>query len=177
MGYARAATIPYDIGLIKSHYIGRTFIQPSQAQRERGVRLKLSPVHSVIDGKRVVMVDDSLVRGTTARRIVAQLREAGAAEVHVRIASPPVAHPCHYGIDTSKHSELLAARMPVAEITDHIGADSLAFLSEPSMMQAFSTDDNGRHDFCNACFTGAYPVAFDDADTPTANRATEPATA
>ncbi|ATY86354.1 amidophosphoribosyltransferase [Kyrpidia spormannii] len=170
VGYAEAAGIPYEMGLIKNKYIGRTFIQPSQALRERGVRLKLNPVRKVVEGKRVVMVDDSIVRGTTSRRIVQMLRDAGAREVHVRISSPPVRFPCYYGIDTSAREELLAARLSVEEMTRAIGADSLAFLSEDGMLQALGAgpEAEGRGQggpgdtFCNACFHGWYPTRLYD---------------
>ena len=170
MGYAHSSGITYDLGLVKSHYVGRTFIQPSQAMRERGVRLKLNPLRHVVAGKRVVLVDDSLVRGTTSRRIVGLLRDAGAREVHVRIASPPVTHSCHFGIDTAHRSELIAASHSVEEIRAQIGADSLAFLSVGQLERAFDRATGAPRDvqelqavperaegFCNACFTGHYP--------------------
>lgn len=163
MGYAAAAGLPYEIGLIKSHYIGRSFIQPSQELRARGVRLKLNPVRRVVEGRRVVMVDDSLVRGTTSSRIVGLLRSAGARAVHVRIASPPVAHPCHYGIDTARRIELIAATSSVEQITEAIGADSLAFLSEQGLLEALSEGTQPGH--CNACFTGRYPTPVAGAET------------
>ncbi|MDI3257638.1 MAG: amidophosphoribosyltransferase [Kyrpidia sp.] len=170
VGYAEATGIPYEMGLIKNKYIGRTFIQPSQVLRERGVRLKLNPVRKVVEGRRVVMVDDSIVRGTTSRRIVQMLRDAGAVEVHVRISSPPVRFPCYYGIDTSAREELLAARLSVEEMTEAIGADSLAFLSEAGMLEALGAGPEaagpgapaGRHEFCNACFHGEYPTRLYD---------------
>jgi amidophosphoribosyltransferase len=157
IGYAEESGIPYEIGLIKNRYIGRTFIQPSQELRARGVRLKLNAVRRIVEGQRVVLIDDSIVRGTTSGRIVTMLREAGAVEVHVRIASPPVTHSCFYGIDTSSRDELIAARKSVEEIREYIGADSLAFLSEPTMMKAFGHED-ADHGHCNACFTGKYPT-------------------
>ena len=135
IGYAEASGIPYEIGLIKNRYIGRTFIQPSQEMRERGVRLKLSAVRKVVEGKRVVMIDDSIVRGTTSGRIVNMLREAGATEVHVRISSPPVTHSCFYGIDTSAREELIASSKSIEEIRQFIGADSLAYLTVESMVE------------------------------------------
>ncbi|WP_018131136.1 amidophosphoribosyltransferase [Effusibacillus pohliae] len=158
IGYAEATGIPYEIGLIKNKYIGRTFIQPSQELRERGVKLKLSAVRGVVDGKRVVLIDDSIVRGTTSKRIVQMLREAGAKEVHLRISSPPVTHGCFYGIDTSAREELIAANKSIEEIREYIGADSLAYLSEAKMMQAFGVEDLSQHKYCNACFTGRYPT-------------------
>lgn len=129
IGYAEASGIPYELGMIKNRYVGRTFIQPTQELREQGVKMKLSAVRGIVEGKRVVMVDDSIVRGTTSRRIVKMLKEAGAKEVHVRIASPPIENPCYYGIDTSNSGELIAANHSVEEMEKLIGADSLAFLS------------------------------------------------
>ncbi|MBQ9138192.1 MAG: amidophosphoribosyltransferase [Alistipes sp.] len=153
-GYSEASGLPYEMGLIKNKYVGRTFIQPSQALREKGVRMKLSPVRSIVSGKRVVLVDDSIVRGTTSRRIVNMLREAGATEVHVRIASPTMTHPCFYGVDTSTLEELMLARMNVEQACKAIGADSLAFLSYDSTLQSAI----GRTDMCLACFDGKYPT-------------------
>jgi amidophosphoribosyltransferase len=158
IGYAEEAGIPYEIGLIKNRYVGRTFIQPSQELRALGVKLKLSAVRGVVEGKRVVMIDDSIVRGTTSGRIVSMLREAGAIEVHVRISSPPVTHPCFYGIDTSAREELIASKKSVEEIREFIGADSLAYLSEANMMKAFGVESLQAHSYCNACFTGRYPT-------------------
>ncbi|KGX90239.1 amidophosphoribosyltransferase [Pontibacillus halophilus JSM 076056 = DSM 19796] len=159
IGYAERAGLPYELGLIKNRYVGRTFIQPSQELREQGVKMKLSAVRGIVDGKRVVMVDDSIVRGTTSRRIVRMLKEAGAKEVHVRIASPPIAHPCYYGIDTSNKSELIAATLSVDEMRDAIGADSLTFLSPSGLSEAIGNDDGSfLHGQCMACFTGNYPT-------------------
>ncbi|KUO95486.1 amidophosphoribosyltransferase [Ferroacidibacillus organovorans] len=158
IGFAEESHTPYEIGLIKNKYSGRTFIQPSQELRNLGVRLKLSAVRKIVDQKRVVMVDDSLVRGTTSARLVTLLREAGATEVHVRISSPPVKHSCFYGIDTSAREELIASQKSVDEIRDFIGADSLAFLTEDAMLSAFGVERGKPHGFCNACFTGLYPT-------------------
>ena len=155
MGYAEASGLPYEMGLIKNKYIGRTFIQPTRELREKGVRMKLSAVRSIVRGKRVVLVDDSIVRGTTSRRIVALLKEAGATEVHVRIASPPMIAPCFYGVDTSTYEELISARQSVAEVCRTIGADSLAFLSEEALYKA-----GRREELCTACFSGRYPTAL-----------------
>ncbi len=155
MGYAEASGLPYEMGLIKNKYIGRTFIQPSQELREKGVRMKLSAVRSIVKGKRVVLVDDSIVRGTTSRRIVAMLKEAGAIEVHVRIASPPMTDPCFYGVDTSTREELISARKNTAEVCAEIGADSLVFLSPEALLKA-----GNRKELCMACFTGHYPTAL-----------------
>lgn len=159
IGYAEATGIPYELGLIKNRYVGRTFIQPSQELREKGVKMKLSPVRGIVEGKRVIMVDDSIVRGTTSRRIVKMLREAGAKEVHVRISSPPIAHPCFYGIDTSSEDELIASTHSVEEIREIIGADSLVYLSVDGMKEAIGRDSSQRNcGQCLACFTGKYPT-------------------
>ena len=158
IGYAEEIGLPYEIGLIKNKYSGRTFIQPSPELRSLGVRLKLSAIRRIVDGKRVVMVDDSIVRGTTSARLVGLLRGAGARAVHVRISSPPVAHSCFYGIDTSQREELIAAARTVEEIREFIGADSLSFLDEASMLSAFGGGAGDGHGFCNACFTGRYPT-------------------
>lgn len=159
IGYAEATGIPYELGLIKNRYVGRTFIQPSQSLREQGVRMKLSAVRGVVEGKRVVMVDDSIVRGTTSRRIVTMLREAGATEVHVRISSPPIAHPCFYGIDTSTHEELIASSHSVEEIRQEIGADTLSFLSIEGLLSGIGRQYEGENcGQCMACFTGKYPT-------------------
>ena len=158
IGYAEEIGLPYEIGLIKNKYSGRTFIQPSPELRSLGVRLKLSAIRRIVDGKRVVMVDDSIVRGTTSARLVGLLRGAGARAVHVRISSPPVAHSCFYGIDTSQREELIAAARTVEEIREFIGADSLSFLDEASMLSAFGGSPGDGHGFCNACFTGRYPI-------------------
>ncbi|WP_240376061.1 amidophosphoribosyltransferase [Bacillus piscicola] len=159
IGYAEQTGIPYELGLIKNRYVGRTFIQPSQELREQGVKMKLSAVRGVVEGKRVVMVDDSIVRGTTSRRIVRLLKEAGATEVHVRISSPPITHPCFYGIDTSTKSELVAAEHSVEEMRENMGADSLTFLSIDAMLRGIGRPDNEPNcGQCLACFTGKYPT-------------------
>jgi amidophosphoribosyltransferase len=155
IGYAQASGLPYSQGLVKNSYVGRTFIQPSQTIRERGIKLKLNPLRDVIAGQRVVVVDDTIVRGTTQRAIVAMLREAGAAEVHVRISSPPVAWPCFYGIDFATRDELIAGRSSVAEITASIGADSLGYISLEGLIAA-TTLPSER--LCHACFDGQYPI-------------------
>ncbi|RJQ10608.1 MAG: amidophosphoribosyltransferase [Dehalococcoidia bacterium] len=154
IGYAAASGIPYAEGLVKNRYVGRTFIQPDQRLRERGVQLKYNPLREVIQGKRVIVVDDSIVRGTTTPRVVKMLRDAGAVEVHMRITSPPITHPCFYGVDMATRGELIAANMEVDAIRDHIGADSLGYLSLDGTVQATGLDD-GRH--CTACFSGVYP--------------------
>jgi len=159
IGYAEQSGIPYELGLIKNRYVGRTFIQPTQQLREQGVKMKLSPVRGVVEGKRVIMVDDSIVRGTTSRRIVRMLKEAGAWEVHVVISSPPIKHPCFYGIDTSSREELIAGDHTVEEIRQIIGADSLTFLSVEGMLKALGRDQSGGiKGSCLACFTGKYPI-------------------
>ncbi|MGG3792197.1 amidophosphoribosyltransferase [Geobacillus thermodenitrificans] len=167
IGYAEASGIPYELGLIKNRYVGRTFIQPSQALREQGVKMKLSPVRGVVAGKRVVMVDDSIVRGTTSRRIVTMLREAGALEVHVRISAPPITHPCFYGIDTSSKEELIAAKHTVEDICRLIGADSLAFISQEGLLSAIGRPEGIPHrGQCLACFTGQYPTRVNQTTRP-----------
>ena len=157
LGYAEGSGLPYDNGLIRSHYVGRTFIEPKQSIRNFGVRLKLNPVREVLKGKRVVVVDDSIVRGTTSRKIVTMLREAGAREVHMRIASPPVTSPCFYGIDTPTRKELIASKMNVEEICRHLTADTLGYLSIEGMLKAVSSSPDR---FCTACFNGEYPIPF-----------------
>lgn len=156
IGYAEATGIPYEMGLVKNRYVGRTFIQPSQSLREQGVKMKLSAVRGVVEGKRVVMVDDSIVRGTTSRRIVNLLKEAGATEVHVVISSPPIKNPCFYGIDTSTKEELIASDKSVEQIRELIGADSLTFISVDGMMKALGQE--GTNGYCLGCFTGNYPT-------------------
>lgn len=155
MGYSEASGLPYEMGLIKNKYIGRTFIYPSQSMREKGVRMKLSAVKTIVKGKKVALIDDSVVRGTTSRRIVTMLREAGAREVHLRIASPMIKSPCFYGVDISTYEELLCAHKSVSEVTETIGADSVAFLSEEALFRAGS-----RSDLCLACFNGRYPTSL-----------------
>ncbi len=159
IGFSQASGIPYAEGLIKNRYVGRTFIQPTQHMRESGIRMKLNPLKDVLKGKRIIIVDDSIVRGTTSRKIVRALKSAGATEVHMRISSPPVTHPCFYGIDTDNQSQLIAAKMTVAEIAAQIEVDSLAYLSHVGMLKA--TGEDITH-FCSACFTGNYPIAIPD---------------
>jgi amidophosphoribosyltransferase len=163
IGYAEAAGIPYELGLIKNRYVGRTFIQPNQELRAKGVRMKLSAVRKVVEGKRVVMIDDSIVRGTTSGRIVTMLKEAGAKEVHVLISSPPVMNSCYYGIDTSTREELIASKKSVEEIREYIGSDTLNFLSVEGMVDAIDRkDDSPNKGHCLACFTGKYPTEIYD---------------
>ncbi len=159
IGYAEASGIAYGMGLVRSHYIGRTFIEPAQSIRHFGVKLKLAPVYEVLDGRRVVVIDDSLVRGTTSHKIIAMLRSAGAREVHVRISSPPITHGCSYGIDTPTRGELIAAHQSVKAIADFLGCDSLAYLSRAGLLRAAGGAQAG---FCDACFTGDYPIPIED---------------
>jgi amidophosphoribosyltransferase len=159
LGYARELGLEVNDGLIKNRYIGRTFIEPTQNLRERRVAMKFNALPANLKGRRVVMIDDSLVRGTTAGPLVKLLRDAGATEVHVRITCPPVAHPCHMGVDMGTYDELIAHRMGgVAEICEYIGADSLAFLSNEAMLEAIAIPTGGA---CTACFTGSYPIEID----------------
>jgi amidophosphoribosyltransferase len=155
LGYAQASGLPFEMGLIRSHYIGRTFIEPQSSIRHFGVRLKLNPVRSTLKGKRVIVVDDSIVRGTTSRKIVKMLRDAGAAEIHMRISSPPTRWPCFYGIDTPSRAELIASNHSVEEIARYITCDSLAYLSMEGLRAAVPGPG-----FCDACFSGDYPVPF-----------------
>jgi len=157
MGYADEAGIPLRMGLIRNHYVGRTFIQPQSSIRHFGVKVKLNPVRSILEGKRVVLVDDSLVRGTTSRKIVKMVRAAGASEVHVRISCPPTISPCFYGVDTPRRSELIAATHTLDEITRYLQADSVAYLSLDGMMSAVGS---GANHYCSSCYTGQYPVEF-----------------
>ena len=156
LGFSEASGLPFRHGLLRSHYVGRTFIEPQQEIRHFGVKLKLSAVRSVLAGKRVVVVDDSIVRGTTSRKIVKILRDAGAAEVHFRISSPPTTHPCFYGIDTPTREELIASSHTVAQIRDYLVADSLAYLTPEGLHKAISDRFGSERAFCNACFTGEY---------------------
>ncbi len=159
IGYAEQAHIPLEFGLIRNHYVGRTFIEPQQSIRHFGVKIKLNAQREVLEGKRVVVVDDSIVRGTTSRKIIRMLRDAGAKEVHMRISSPPTISPCYYGIDTPTRSELIASSSTVEEIRRFIEADTLAYLSPEGLFSFL----NGRKDgFCDACFSGDYPVHFED---------------
>jgi amidophosphoribosyltransferase len=169
IGYAKEAGLPFEMGLLRSHYVGRTFIEPQDSIRHFGVRLKLSPVRSVVDGRRVVVVDDSLVRGTTSRKIVKMLRGAGAREVHLRISAPPTTHPCFYGINTPTRSELVAASHTVDEIARYVTCDSLGYLSHEGMMTAVGERTGAG--YCSACFTGNYPVALGTPDLVQLRRA------
>ena len=155
IGYSQESGIPFEMGIMRNHYIGRTFIEPTQEMRDLKVKMKLSPITNLIKGKRVIVIDDSIVRGTTSRRIIRMLKEAGAAEVHMRISSPPTTDPCFYGVDTPDKDKLIAANMSTQEICDYIGADSLAFLSNDALMR--SVNSKGE-EYCTACFTGEYIV-------------------
>jgi amidophosphoribosyltransferase len=157
IGFSRESGLAYGEGLIKNRYVGRTFIQPTQSMREAGIRMKLNTLKDALQGKRIIIVDDSIVRGTTSKKIVKTLRDAGATEVHMRISSPPVTHPCFYGIDTDNQDQLIAATKSVKEIETRIGVDTLAYLSWSGMLEA--TQENTDH-FCSACFTGDYPVTI-----------------
>jgi len=160
MGYAAESGIPFRFGLIRNHYIGRTFIEPRQNVRDFGVKLKLNPVRSLLEGKRVVLIDDSIVRGTTSRKIVRMIRAAGASEVHMRISCPPTISPCFYGVDTPSRKELIAANQSVDEIREFIGADSLAYLSLEGLKKACG--DGEKTTYCTACYTGTYPTNWVD---------------
>ncbi len=169
LGYHQQTGIPFDWGLMRSHYVGRTFIEPAQSIRHFGVKLKLSAVRDVLNGRRIVLIDDSIVRGTTSRKIVSMVRDAGAKEVHVRISCPPTVGPCYYGVDTPRRSELIAAQHSVEEIRRHLGADTLAYLSTEGLMRAVQATSG----FCRACYTNDYPVAVpsEAAATPASSAA------
>ena len=156
IGFAEASKVPFDMGIIRSHYIGRTFIEPKQSIRDFGVKLKLSPVSETIRGKSVVVVDDSLVRGTTSKKLIRHLRDAGAREVHMRVSTPPTTNPCYYGIDTPTRKELVASQQTVEDIRRFIGADSLGYLSLEGLMEVAGKKVGDG--FCHACFSGNYPV-------------------
>jgi amidophosphoribosyltransferase len=156
IGYSEEAKIPFEMGIIRSHYMGRTFIEPSQSIRDFGVKLKLNPLSGFLKGKKIVVVDDSLVRGTTSKKLIQHLRDAGAAEVHLRISAPPTMHPCFYGIDTPTQKELLASRNSVEQIRNFIGADSLGYLSLDGLLQVCTA--KSQPGFCHACFSGEYPT-------------------
>jgi amidophosphoribosyltransferase len=158
IGFSQESGIPYADGLIKNRYVGRTFIQPTQAMREAGIRVKLNPLPDVLSGKRIIVIDDSIVRGTTSGKLVVALRDAGATEVHMRISSPPVTHPCFYGIDTDTQDQLIASRLTLEEIKNHLKVDSLAYLSKEGMVEAAKAESGN---FCSACFDGNYPIPMD----------------
>jgi len=172
IGYAKESGIPFELGIIRNHYVGRTFIEPSEHVRHLGVKLKHNGNRAVLEGKRVILVDDSIVRGTTSKKIVTMVREAGALEVHMRIASPPTTHSCFYGVDTPTRDQLLAARYDVAEMARLIGVDSLAFISLDGMYQAVAGIHRNHNapQFCDACFSGDYPIPLTDADGAANNK-------
>jgi amidophosphoribosyltransferase len=157
VGFAEASGLPMRMGLIRNHYVGRTFIEPQHSIRHFGVRVKLNPVRSIIDGRRVVLVDDSIIRGTTSRKIVRMIRGAGAREVHMRISCPPTISPCFYGVDTPQRSELIAATHTLEEIRRYLDADSIGYLSLDGLTAGVK---GGRGSYCTSCYTGSYPVAF-----------------
>jgi amidophosphoribosyltransferase len=158
LGYAQESGMPLELGLIRNHYVGRTFIEPQQSIRHFGVKIKLNPVREVLEGKRVIVIDDSIVRGTTSRKIVKMVRNAGAKEVHVLISSPPTSYPCYYGIDTPNRKELISSSHTIEEITRYITADSLGYLSTEGLLKSVGIEENSG--YCRACFTGDYPVRF-----------------
>jgi amidophosphoribosyltransferase len=162
MGFSHESGIPVQFGLIRNHYVGRTFIEPEQRVRDFGVKLKLNPVRHVLAGKRVVLIDDSIVRGTTSKKIVRMVRDAGAKEVHMRISCPPTISPCYYGVDTPSKNQLIAANKSVEEIREYIGADSLAYLSLEGLRKAAGEGDEKV--YCTACYTGKYPTKLVDVE-------------
>lgn len=161
LGYAEASGLPFEMGMIRNHYVGRTFIQPSQSMRDFGVRIKLNPIREVLAGKDIIIIEDSIIRGTTIKTRVKTLRKLGVKKIHMRVAGPPHQHPCHYGIDFSTRGELIAARKTEAELTDFLGLDSLHYLSLPGLLESTGVD-NPEQNFCKACFDGCYPVDFED---------------
>jgi len=168
LGYAQESGIPFQFGLVRNHYVGRTFIEPKQTIRNFGVKVKLNPVRELVNGKRVVLIDDSIVRGTTSKKIVRMLKQYGATEVHMRISSPPTTGPCYYGIDTPQRRDLIASASSTEEIREFIEADSLGYLSEEGMLNAVRNGDDPAKLYCAACFTGRYPVVepeFEEATT------------
>jgi len=164
MGYSEESKIPFQMGLIRNHYVGRTFIEPQSQIRNFGVKIKLNAVKPVIEGKRVIIIDDSIVRGTTSKKIVRMLREVGAKEVHVRISSPPTTHSCFYGIDTPTKGELIASNMDIDQTCEYLGADSLHYIALEKMLEIFGEQ---KGDFCAACFDGRYPVDVTGSDGST----------
>jgi amidophosphoribosyltransferase len=162
LGYSEASGIPFELGMIRNHYVGRTFIQPTQSMRDFGVRIKLNPIKELLKGKDIIIIEDSIIRGTTVKTRVRALRELGVKRVHLRVAGPPHRFPCHYGIDFSTKGELIAARMTVPELQHYLGLDSLHYLSLDGLLASMGVPDPGNH-FCKACFDGCYPVAFDEA--------------
>src|SRR5437588_582285 len=164
LGYAHESRIPFEFGLVRNHYVGRTFIEPKQSIRSFGVKVKLNPVREIVEGKRIVLIDDSIVRGTTSKKIVRMLKDFGAREVHMRISSPPTTVPCYYGIDTPQRRDLIASSSSTEEIRHFIEADSLGYLSEEGMLEAVRNGDDPRRLYCTACFSGRYPMVNDDVE-------------
>jgi len=162
LGYSNESGIPFRFALIRNHYVGRTFIEPSQSVRDFGVKLKLNPVRHLLEGKRVVLIDDSIVRGTTSRKIVRMIRSAGAKEVHMRVSCPPTISPCFYGVDTPSKKQLIAANKTVEEIREYIGADSLSYLSVEVLKKACG--ECAKTNYCTACYTGKYPTNWVDVE-------------
>jgi amidophosphoribosyltransferase len=160
LGYHEESGIPFEMGMIRNHYVGRTFIQPTQSMRDFGVRIKLNPVKELLKGKDLIIIEDSIIRGTTIKTRVKSLRKLGVKRVHMRVAGPPHRFPCHYGIDFSTRGELIAARKSVEELKDHLGLDSLHYLSIEGLLQSTGIE-NPEDNFCKACFDGCYPVSFD----------------
>ena len=160
LGYSEASGIPFELGMIRNHYVGRTFIQPTQSMRDFGVRVKLNPIKELLKGKDIIIIEDSIIRGTTVRTRVRALRELGVKHVHLRVAGPPHRFPCHYGIDFSTKGELIAARMSIKELQNFLGLDSLHYLSLEGLLNSTGVKAPADH-FCKACFDGCYPVAFD----------------
>lgn len=156
IGFSAASGLKFRFGLVRNHYVGRTFIEPQNQIRHFGVKIKLNPVRDLIEGRRVVLIDDSLVRGTTSKKIVKMVRDAGATEVHLRISCPPTISPCYYGVDTPTKEELIGAQNTIEEIREFIGADSLGYLSLPGLLEAVGDPEDSR--FCKACYTGQYPT-------------------
>jgi amidophosphoribosyltransferase len=161
LGYSEASGIPFEMAMIRNHYVGRTFIQPTQSMRDFGVRIKLNPVKELLKGKDIIIIEDSIIRGTTIKTRVKALRELGVKRVHLRVSGPPHRFPCHYGIDFSTKGELIAAKMSIEELGKHLGADSLHYLSLPGLLSSTGVEDPERS-FCKACFDGCYPVEFDE---------------
>jgi len=161
LGYSEASGIPFEMGMIRNHYVGRTFIQPTQSMRDFGVRVKLNPIKSLLKGKDIIIIEDSIIRGTTVKTRVKALRELGVKRVHMRVSGPPHRFPCHYGIDFSTRGELIAANKTVEELREHLGLDSLYYLSLEGLLRATNVKKPENH-FCKACFDGCYPVTFED---------------
>jgi amidophosphoribosyltransferase len=157
IGYSQETSIPFELGLIRNHYVGRTFIEPKESIRHFGVKLKLNALRDIVKGKKIVVVDDSIVRATTGKKIIKMLRDYGAKEIHFRVSSPPTSYPCFYGIDTPNRTELIASSHPPEEINQYMGSDTLQYLSIESMKAALG---NADYEYCDACFSGTYPSKF-----------------